>query len=112
FLRYPSLVQSVRQGLRLRTAFNLIGPWCNPARVQRQVIGVSDERYVTVFASVAQALRSDCVLVVHGRDGHIDEFSPSGVSVIAEVRAEHTRTYEVQLGDFGLQSAPLDQVSG
>jgi anthranilate phosphoribosyltransferase len=52
------------------------------------------------------------VLIVHGRDGGLDEFSPSGTSIVAEVRADMVRTYEVQPADFGLPSGVLGSVSG
>jgi anthranilate phosphoribosyltransferase len=112
FLRYPPVIEQTRRALRIRTTFNLIGPWCNPARVRRQVVGVSDERYVNRFAQIAQALEHKRALIVHGRDGKLDEFSPSGPSTVAEVQAGLIRTYAVRPEDFGLRSRPLADISG
>ncbi len=37
-------VAPVRQSLKMRTVFNLLGPLVNPAQPKRQVIGVHDEK--------------------------------------------------------------------
>ena len=46
----------VRRALGIRTAFNYLGPIVNPARVRRQVIGVSDEHAALRIAEVVRDL--------------------------------------------------------
>ena len=43
-LYHPAMKHAgpVRRALGIRTAFNLLGPLCNPGGVQRQLIGVAD----------------------------------------------------------------------
>jgi anthranilate phosphoribosyltransferase len=112
FLPYPRWLRRMRRELGTRTIFNLIGPWCNPARVERQVVGVADERLVEVFGTIAQRLGLRRALIVHGRCGAIDEFAPVGETVVLEVNGASTREYEVSPADFGLPTGSLSEVAG
>jgi anthranilate phosphoribosyltransferase len=112
FLKYPPLLQSVRRKLGVRTIFNLLGPWCNPARVRRQVIGVSNRRDLPLFVATARALRQERVLIVHGSADKSDEFSISGETQIAEVELGSVTWYQLHPSDFGLEKAPLHEISG
>jgi anthranilate phosphoribosyltransferase len=67
-------VGPIRKELGIRTIFNLLGPLVNPAEATRQVLGVSDARWVRPIAEVLRALGSERALVAHARDG-LDEFS-------------------------------------
>ncbi|MGH9675844.1 MAG: anthranilate phosphoribosyltransferase, partial [Candidatus Acidiferrum sp.] len=59
-------VQPVRQQLRLRTVFNLLGPLTNPAAASAQVVGVYSESLVETLAAALQMLGLKRALVVHG----------------------------------------------
>lgn len=64
----------VRRQLGFRTAFNLLGPVCNPARVRRQVIGVPSLAALEALAEVLLQLGTERALVVH-TPGPYDEVS-------------------------------------
>jgi anthranilate phosphoribosyltransferase len=76
----------VRRELGVPTAFNLLGPLANPARVRRQVVGVGDPTMAAKMAQVLAAGGATHALVVHGADG-LDELSTTGPSVMYEWRA-------------------------
>jgi anthranilate phosphoribosyltransferase len=64
----------VRRLLGFRTAFNLLGPLCNPARVRRQVIGVPSPAALQVIAEVLAELGAERSMVLH-TPGPYDEVS-------------------------------------
>ena len=76
----------VRRELGVPTAFNLLGPLANPARVRRQVVGVGDPSMAGKMAQVLAAGGATHALVVHGADG-LDELSTTGPSVMYEWKA-------------------------
>jgi anthranilate phosphoribosyltransferase len=75
----------VRRELGVRTVFNLLGPLTNPAGARRQVMGVYAENLVEPMAEVLARLGVDHALVVHGAGG-LDELTPTGDNLMAEVR--------------------------
>lgn len=93
-------VAPIRKRLPFRTIFNLVGPLANPGQVKRQVIGVAERRLVPVMANAAVHLGLEHVLVVHGEPG-VDEASPEGRTIIAEVRGGRVEEYELAPEDFG-----------
>jgi anthranilate phosphoribosyltransferase len=74
----------IRRSLGVRTIFNLLGPLCNPAGVERQLLGVYDPLRVEDIARVLRALGSERALVVHGAGG-ADELTLSGQNLVAVV---------------------------
>ena len=54
----------IRQELRVRTIFNLLGPLTNPAGAERQLIGVFAPEWQLPVAEVAKLLGSTHVMVV------------------------------------------------
>lgn len=107
-MRYVMLA---RREMRIRTVFNLLGPLCNPAGANAQVLGVYSERLTETMAQVLCDLGARRALVVHGSDG-LDEVTITGESKISEVRDGNIRTYYVTPEDLGLQRAPLAQIQG
>lgn len=76
----------VRRQLGFRTAFNLLGPMCNPARVRRQVVGVPSLEAMESLAEVLLHLGAERALVVH-TPGPYDEVSltaPARAILVAE----------------------------
>jgi anthranilate phosphoribosyltransferase len=75
---------AVRKELATRTVFNLLGPLTNPAGARAQVIGVYSPELVRTIAEVLARLGTSRAYVVHGGGG-IDELSPVGPNLVAEV---------------------------
>ncbi|MBU6166309.1 MAG: anthranilate phosphoribosyltransferase [Alphaproteobacteria bacterium] len=69
-------VAPVRKALGRRTIFNLLGPLCNPAGVDQQLLGVFAPQPVALMAQALQQLGSRAALVVHGQG--FDEVAISG----------------------------------
>jgi anthranilate phosphoribosyltransferase len=74
----------VRKELATRTVFNVLGPLTNPAGARAQVVGVYSPELVRTIAEVLARLGARRAYVVHGGGG-IDELSPVGANLVAEV---------------------------
>lgn len=110
---HPAMKHAMRarRELRLRTAFNLLGPLTNPAGASAQVVGVFSADFAERLAQALGQLGVARAFVVHGRDG-LDEISLSGPTFVAELSRGKVRTYEVTPEDFGLPRAPLADLAG
>jgi anthranilate phosphoribosyltransferase len=94
----------VRKELAVRTIFNFLGPLTNPAGARRQVIGVSDGRYLGAIAAALGELGTESALVVSSADG-LDELSASGPTNVVELKGGTIETYEVTPEQVGLEPA-------
>jgi anthranilate phosphoribosyltransferase len=83
-----------RRELGVPTVFNFLGPLANPARVRRQVVGVSDPAMADKAAGVLLARGAERALVVHGHDG-LDELTTLTTSSVIELRDGELRAYTV-----------------
>jgi anthranilate phosphoribosyltransferase len=97
-------VAGVRRELAVRTIFNFLGPLTNPAGARRQLLGVSDARYLETIAGALAHLGVDRALVVAGEDG-LDEVSASAATRIVEVNGQEIRAYTIVPGDLGIDQA-------
>lgn len=104
-------VAAVRKQLGFRTVFNLLGPLCNPALVDRQLVGVFSNRWLEPFGDVLNALGSRRAWVVHGEDG-LDEISISGPTHVVEVRDGKMSGFTIKPGDAGLATYPIASILG
>ena len=95
----------VRRELAVRTIFNLLGPLTNPAGARRQLIGVSDARFLDTIAGALASLGVDRALVVASEDG-LDEISASSPTKVVEVNGEQIRSYTLDPSDAGIAPAP------
>lgn len=94
-------VAPIRQELRVRTVFNILGPLTNPAGARRQVMGVFDKRLVEPLAHVLRNLGSEHAFVVAGADG-MDEFTLAGPTFVAEATPDGVQVYEFDPGEIDL----------
>jgi anthranilate phosphoribosyltransferase len=101
----------VRAELAIRTIFNLLGPICNPAGVDRQVVGVFSWQWIEPIAHVLRNLGSTHVWVVHGHDG-LDELTTTGSTDVAELKDGKITVFEVTPADAGLAPVKLSDLKG
>lgn len=100
----------VRQQLKTRTIFNVLGPLINPARPPVTLIGVYDESLVLPIAHVLKALGFQRAAVVHGAG--TDEVALHGKTFVAELDHEEITNYILEASDFGLPVYELSQIKG
>ena len=110
---HPAMRHAVptRKELGIPTVFNFLGPLANPARLRRQVVGVSDPAMAEKMLGVLQDNGATDALVVHGHDG-LDELTLSTTSTVLHLRGGSTRTFVVDPRELGLATASKDDVRG
>jgi anthranilate phosphoribosyltransferase len=104
-------VVPVRKELAVRTIFNFLGPLTNPAGARRQVIGVSDGRFLDTMAGALARLGVDRALLVSSEDG-LDEMSTSATTHVVEVNGSAVTRYVVAPADVGLPTGDPAAVVG
>lgn len=95
-----------RAELKMRTAFNLLGPLTNPARARAQLAGASSSAAAALIAGALARLGLARGLVVHGSDG-MDEITTSGPTRGWWVGGDEI---EVMPEDFGVPRATLSDL--
>lgn len=101
----------VRAELGVRTIFNLLGPLCNPARVERQTIGVYAREWLQPLAHALRELGSKRVWLLHGADG-LDEATTTGITHVVALEDGDIRPFEIAPEDAGLQRASAKELVG
>lgn len=110
---HPALgrIAPIRKAIGRRTIFNLIGPLANPARVERQMVGIARPDYVTICAEAMQHLGMTHAMLVAGED-NMDELSLSVPNRVAELRDGAVHSYALDARDIGLPRYPHEALRG
>ncbi len=107
-------IQPIRSELakkRIKTIFNLAGPFLNPLRPRHQVIGVWRKDLVFMMAKTAQNLKFKHALIVWNIDG-FDELTTSNKTVAAELRENHLRLKVIDPKQFHLKPVKPSDLTG
>ena len=104
-------VGPVRQKIKERTIFNLLGPLSNPGNVKKQLIGVFDTKWLKPFAETLKKLGSKHVMLVCGSDG-LDEITTTSKTYVAELKNNEIINYELNPEDYGLSKANPSELIG
>jgi anthranilate phosphoribosyltransferase len=104
-------VQPVRLELKMRTAFNYLGPLSNPARAEIQVTGTWSEDAAEKIAGALARLGLERGYVVHGSDG-LGELTVTGPALVFDVRAGTVTRMTLSPEDFGLPRHPFESLRG
>lgn len=107
---HPALARlaPIRKSIARRTIFNLTGPACNPASVERQLIGVARPDFLSVYAEALSLLGTSDAMLVAG-DEPLDEISISGPSTVLRLGRQAER---IVPEDGGLGRSPLVAMRG
>ncbi len=114
---HPALgpIAPVRRALGIRTIFNFLGPLCNPGRVRRQLLGVSDRARLADYARVLEALGCEHGAVVHGSGG-ADELTLEGPNLLIWIGRDggvpRGGASSLPAQEFGLKPAPTSALAG
>jgi anthranilate phosphoribosyltransferase len=104
-------VGPVRRELAIPTVMNIVGPLANPARAGRQVLGVADRGRLPLLAGALAALGTRHALVVHGEPG-LDEISPLGPTLVAELRDGEVREWTIDPAAHGMRNVTAADLAG
>ena len=87
-------VANVRKEIKKRTIFNLLGPLCNPANVNRQCIGVFSLDVLEKYVQVLKNLNTVKAWVFHSFDG-LDEISIFNKTKVYELKNKNITSFEI-----------------
>ncbi|MDD1796104.1 anthranilate phosphoribosyltransferase [Enterovibrio sp. ZSDZ42] len=100
----------VRQTMKTRTIFNLLGPLINPAKPTLELMGVYDKALVRPIAETIKTLGLKRAAVVHGSG--LDEVAIHGETTVAEIKDSVITEYTLTPEDFGVNTHPLKSIEG
>ncbi len=101
----------VRKEIGVPTTFNFLGPLANPARVTRQVVGVSDPAMADRVIGTLAELGAKHAMVFFGHDG-LDELTTTDVSTVRELHDGKVKRSVLDPLDFGISRADASALRG
>jgi anthranilate phosphoribosyltransferase len=120
---HPSMkhVGPVRKELGIRTIFNFLGPFSNPAGTKRQIVGVPSKEIADTLAQVVQLLEYEHVMIISNGDG-MDEIGLSSATHVYEIKSQKSKVEgqkDTTMNEFiinpqklGFERVPLDRLKG
>jgi anthranilate phosphoribosyltransferase len=110
---HPALkaVASLRQTLKVRTVFNLLGPLVNPLRPTGQVVGVCDPQLVLTIAQALRQMGTPNAIALHGRE-KLDEAGLGDETDLALLSDGEVRLSTLNPQQLGLSPAPIGALRG
>uniref|UniRef100_A0A7S1WZY8 anthranilate phosphoribosyltransferase n=1 Tax=Tetraselmis chuii TaxID=63592 RepID=A0A7S1WZY8_9CHLO len=103
-------VVPVRKSLKVRTAFNFLGPMLNPADAKYALVGVYDTSVSRKMAEALMRLDMKKALVVHSHG--LDELTPMGDADVVEVTPEGVKHYILNPRDLGIPACTVEDLKG
>ena len=101
---------SIRQQLKTRTIFNILGPLINPAKPKRILLGVYHQNLLKPIAKTLCMLGYQHAMVVYGSG--LDEVAVHDTTYVAEVINGKIHYFKVNPHDFGLPQYSLKDIEG
>ena len=104
-------VAPLRQELKVRTVFNLIGPLVNPLRPTGQIIGSGNPHLLETIAAAAGMLGTQQAIVLHGRE-RLDEAGLGDLTDLAILTNGQVQLTSIDPAELGLTPAPITALKG
>ncbi|RBQ31549.1 anthranilate phosphoribosyltransferase [Arcobacter sp. FW59] len=104
-------ITPVRKTIPHRTIMNIIGPLCNPASVEKQVIGVFHKDYINKIATALDLLECKRAMVVSSNDG-MDEISVSDITYATLLLNGKIEELEINPENYGIKLSSKDDIVG
>lgn len=100
------VVSPLRKEIGIRTIFNILGPLCNPALADHQLLGVFSPRLTLKLAKALKNLGVKRAFVVYG-EGLKDEVSLTGPTYVRFLDNKRIREFKLTPESFGLKRCKL-----
>jgi anthranilate phosphoribosyltransferase len=97
-------VLAVRKELKIRTVFNFLGPFLNPTKVRRQLIGVPNIDVAKKLIMVGKKLGYKHLLIVTSADG-MDEISISAKTHAFELKKGKITKFFIDPTEYGFNKS-------
>ncbi len=112
-LFHPAMKQigPVRKELGLRTIFNFLGPFLNPASTKRQLLGVPNGKIAKKLAEVATKLKFTHLMLVTSEDG-MDEIATTSETKVFDVKGNKLTSYIISPQQFGIKEVSKKDLLG
>ena len=104
-------VASIRKKIGKRTIFNLIAPLSSPAKIDKQVIGVFDKKWLNPFALALQHLNIKFAWIVNSEDG-LDEISPFAKTNIVQLKNNLIEEFSINPDDLDIKLNKFENILG
>ncbi len=104
-------VVPIRQELKIRTIFNLLGPLVNPLRPTGQMIGVFTPHLLETIAEALGILGTQQAIVLHGRE-RLDEAGLGDVTDLAILINGDVKITSINPETLGVTPAPITALKG
>lgn len=95
----------VRSRIGRRTIFNLLGPLCNPASPDCQLIGIFSPGIMATYMEAIERIGIPKVILVSSTDG-LDEVSISAPTICLHKRGNSISRFRFDPKDFGIDTEP------
>jgi anthranilate phosphoribosyltransferase len=112
-LYHPAMKQvtMVRKELKIRTIFNVLGPFVNPASVTKQLIGVPNIEIASKLSEVAKKMKYKHLCLVTSEDG-MDEIGLSSKSFVFDIRNHSVKKIILNPAEYGFSKARYKDLAG
>jgi anthranilate phosphoribosyltransferase len=104
-------VAPLRQELKIRTVFNLLGPLVNPLRPTGQIIGVFTPHLLETIAAALGILGTQQAIVLHGRE-RLDEAGLGDLTDLAILTDGQVQLTSIDPEELGVTPAPITALKG
>ena len=104
-------VAPIRQSLKIKTIFNIVGPLCNPARVKRGLYGAYSKNILSLMVSVAKELKFEHAYFVHSLEG-LDELSLTGENIVYKIIGGKVQKSVICPEDYGFERINMRDIIG
>ncbi len=104
-------VGPTRKKIGKRTIFNMIGPLSSPAFVERQVVGVFDEKLLKIFANALKNLKIKFAWIVNSNDG-LDEISPYAKTKVVQLKNNAISELQIDPNNLNVNADKFENLLG
>ncbi|OVE73753.1 anthranilate phosphoribosyltransferase [bacterium B17] len=112
---HPSALGRILSQIRFGSTLNIAASLANPAKPTHGLRGVYSKEMVTKTASVMPHVGYSRGMIVHGEDkdlsGGMDEISITGKTTIHEFNGRHSKIWDINPEDVGLQKANFTDIA-